>query len=106
MKINETLITALNTQVEKPAAREGKSSSAVGPSSDLTLKLTPAQITTLSEHLTSLQALHESSALGPVFDAKKVDAIRNDIESGRFSVDSGKVADGMIKDTIDFFKSK
>jgi len=104
MKINDTLKTGLNTKVEKPAPSEGNSTSAVGPSS--IAAPTPAQITTLSNQLLALQALQESNGIGPVFDAKKVDMIRSEIESGRFSVDSGKVADGMIKDTIDFLKSK
>lgn len=104
MKINNTLKTELGTKVEKSTTGEAKLSSAVIPRSDLAPS--PAQITTLSDHLLALQALQKNIAIEPAFDAKKVDMIRNEIESGRFSVDSEKVADSMIKDTIHFFKTK
>lgn len=100
MKINENLKTALNTVVEKPAASESKPSSIIGPSSN-SVKPPAADITTLSSQLQALQATIANS---PVFDSKKVDIIRSEIESGQFSVDSGKVADGMINDAVAFLK--
>jgi negative regulator of flagellin synthesis FlgM len=62
-----------------------------------------ADVTKLSSQLQSLQAIVANS---PVFDAKKVDIIRSEIESGRFSVDSEKVADAMVKDAVSLLKSK
>jgi negative regulator of flagellin synthesis FlgM len=100
MKINENLKTALNTVVEKPAASENKPSSIIGPSSN-SVKPPAADVTTLSSQLQALQATIANS---PVFDSKKVDMIRSEIESGQFSVDSGKVADGMINDAVAFLK--
>jgi negative regulator of flagellin synthesis FlgM len=100
MKINENLKTALNTVVEKPAASESKLTSIIGPSSN-SVKPPAADITTLSSQLQALQATIASS---PVFDSKKVDMIRSEIESGQFSVDSGKVADGMIQDAVAMLK--
>jgi negative regulator of flagellin synthesis FlgM len=100
MKINENLKTALNTVVEKPAASESKPSSIIGPSSN-SVKPPAADVTTLSSQLQALQATIANS---PVFDSKKVDMIRSEIESGQFSVDSGKVADGMINDAVAFLK--
>ena len=104
MKINDNLKTGLNTAVEKPAASESESTSAVTPSSGIAPS--PAQITTLSNQLQALQALQANLGTSPMFDAKKVEAIRAEIESGQFSVDAGKVADGMIKDAVAFFKPK
>ena len=51
-----------------------------------------------------LQALQATIANSPVFDSKKVDMIRSEIESGQFTVDSGKVADGMINDAVALLK--
>lgn len=102
MKINDPLKTALNTVVEKPTTGESTSTSTVRPSSGA-VPPPAADVTKLSSQLQSLQAIVANS---PVFDAKKVDIIRSEIESGRFSVDSEKVADAMVKDAISLLKSK
>ena len=102
MKINDNLKTALNTVVEKPTTSESNPTSTIGPSSN-SVNPPAADITTLSSQLQALQATIANS---PVFDSKKVDMIRSEIESGQFSVDSGKVADGMVQDAIAFLKSK
>jgi len=104
MKINDNLKTGPNAAVEKPAASEGGATSAVTSSSSAAPS--PAQITTLSNQLQALQALQENLGTSAMFDAKKVETIRNEIESGQFSVDAGKVADGMIKDAVAFFKPR
>jgi len=105
MKINDNLKTGLNTAVEKPAASESETVSVVSANSSVAAP-SPAQITSLSNQLQALQALQENLGTSSMFDAKKVDAIRAEIESGQFSVDAGKVADGMIKDAVALFKSK
>ena len=102
MKINSDLRNISNPSGAKPASVETNSPSSVGSGS----APTAAQITTLSSQLTTLQSLQSNLSSTPMFDAKKVDAIRLEIENGQFSVDSGKVADGMIKDAISFAKSK
>jgi len=102
MKINDSLRNISNPPGAKPASVETNSPSSVGSSS----APSAAQITTLSSQLTTLQSLQSNLASTPMFDAKKVDAIRMEIESGQFSVDSGKVADGMIKDAVSFAKAK
>ncbi len=102
MKINDNMKTVLNTVVEKPAASESNPTSTIGPSSN-SVKPPASDITTLSSQLQALQATIASS---PVFDSKKVDMIRSEIESGQFSVDTDKVADGMVRDAISFLKSK
>ena len=103
MKINDNLKTGPNAAVEKPAASEGNASAVTSSSSAAP---SPAQITTLSNQLQALQALQENLGTSAMFDAKKVETIRNEIESGQFSVDAGKVADGMIKDAVAFFKPR
>jgi negative regulator of flagellin synthesis FlgM len=45
------------------------------------------------------QALASVSSTGAVFDTSKVQEIKDAIASGRFQVDAGKVADGLI-DTV------
>lgn len=99
MIINDNLKTTINTVVDKPAPTDNKASPTVRPSTGAvpvgtdTAKLSP-----------QLQALQATIASSPVFDSKKVDMIRDEIESGRFSVDSEKVADSMVNDVISFLK--
>lgn len=101
MKINNTP----NSLVNLPAARtDGENSASASVSSSAAPSA--AQITTLSSQLTALQALQTNLAVKPMFDAKKVDMIRQEIENGTFSVDTGKVADNMIKDAISFSLGK
>ncbi|MDL2284683.1 flagellar biosynthesis anti-sigma factor FlgM [Oxalobacter sp. OttesenSCG-928-P03] len=46
---------------------------------------------------TQLQSVMEQVGDTAVFDAKKVDEIKAAISGGNFQVDTGKVADGLIK---------
>lgn len=46
---------------------------------------------------TQLQSVMEQTGDTAVFDAKKVDEIKAAISGGHFRIDTGKVADGLIK---------
>ena len=46
-----------------------------------------------------LQSLEANVAMDNVFDANKVEAIKLAISNGEFSIDAGKIADGLI-DTV------
>ena len=51
-----------------------------------------------------LQALQSAVADSSSFNAGKVEDIKNAIASGSFMIDAGKVADGMIADSIAMLK--
>jgi negative regulator of flagellin synthesis FlgM len=55
-----------------------------------------AESVTLSPLSSQLQSLEAKVAAGSVYDAEKVDAIKSAISSGQFTVNSEKVADGLI----------
>ena len=100
MKINEQINKGINHAVEKPdSSVESQPSSSAVQSTVLKNDVTTA---TISTTLQSIQSLVSS---GPVFDAKKVEAIRNEIEAGTFVVDTGKVADSLISNSIAAIKA-
>ncbi|MGB0129044.1 MAG: flagellar biosynthesis anti-sigma factor FlgM [Rhodocyclaceae bacterium] len=51
----------------------------------------------LSSFSTQLQQIESAMATTPAVDVGRVDEIKQAITEGRFKVDSGKVADGLIK---------
>jgi negative regulator of flagellin synthesis FlgM len=57
---------------------------------------TSGESVTLSPLSSQLQSLEAKVAAGSVYDAGKVDAIKSAISSGQFTVNSEKVADGLI----------
>ena len=54
---------------------------------------------TLSALSAQLQSLEANVAMDNVYDADKVEAIKLAISNGEFSIDAGKIADGLI-DTV------
>lgn len=92
MKINDSIKQAIDLKADKLPVNSGKKaekSNASTPSAS-TESVT---LSTLSSQLKSLEA---KVAGTEVFDAKKVDEIKAAISSGQFTVDSDKVADGLI----------
>lgn len=50
----------------------------------------------LSSEAKTMQALHDELAQVPEVDMKRVEAVKADIASGRFQVDAGAVARGLL----------
>jgi len=96
MKINEQINKGINHAVEKPDSPV-EAQLSPEPIQSTVIAKNDATTATISSTLQSIQSLISS---GPVFDAKKVEALRNEIESGRFVVDTGKVADSLISNSI------
>lgn len=96
MKINEQINKGINHTVDKPDSSVETKPSASSVQSPVIAK-NDVTTATISTALQSIQSLVSS---GPVFDAKKVEALRNEIESGKFVVDTGKVADSLISNSI------
>ncbi len=67
----------------------------------------PNKVTGKSESVPETDSVQISSASlqsNEVFDSSKVDAIKEAISSGQFTVDTGKVADGLINTVKDLLK--
>ncbi|GAC1427499.1 MAG: hypothetical protein NVSMB6_27690 [Burkholderiaceae bacterium] len=91
MKINDAAKNAPGLGVGTTPARAGnKSDTALSQSNNAT------DTVSLSSQS---QALAGASAGNSVFDVSRVQEIKEAIASGRFQVDAGKVADGLI-DTV------
>jgi len=72
-------------QTRAPRAEEGKAAAATPD---------PVQLSTLSSTLQQLQSQLSSS---PVVDAARVQEIKQAMSEGKFKVDTGKVADGLLQ---------
>jgi negative regulator of flagellin synthesis FlgM len=103
MKINDRISTGINPQVDQTDASANKQSvvTQIQAQDNVTAKAV-ATTATISTEVQTIQSLASS---GPVFDNKKVEALRNEIDAGTFSVNTDKVADGLIKSTISLVKS-
>lgn len=101
MKINEQINKGINHAVDKLDSSVESQPSLNSVQSSIVAK-NDVTTATISATLQSIQSLVSS---GPVFDAKKVEALRNEIESGKFVVDTGKVADNLIANSIAALKA-
>lgn len=61
---------------------------------------------TLSPMSSQIQSLEKKVASETVFDAEKVEAIKSAIAGGQFTVNSEKVADGLIQTVKDLLSTK
>lgn len=59
----------------------------------------------LSAMSSELSALETQLSASPAFDAKKVEAIKQAIAEGRFTINSGAIADKLLSSVQDFLKS-
>lgn len=106
MKINDSKNNAVNLgldklSVDKVSEKSNKGingSTASTPASDDSVTLSP-----LAQQLQSLQAKMGTES---VFDAEKVNEIKNAIMRGDFKIDTEKVADGLIQSVKDILGNK
>jgi len=90
MKIDDSLKkpSGLATgQLDPKAAKSSESSKASS---------TPVEKVTFSSMSSQLQALETKVAAADSFEVKKVEAIKSAILDGQFTINSDKVADGLI----------
>lgn len=100
MKINDSIKQPVDLATEKLGVKSGKKTEQASTSAAATESVT---LSTLSSQLKSLEAKVASTE---VFDVEKVDAIKSAISSGQFTVDSGKVADGLISSVQDLLNTQ
>lgn len=104
MNISDS-IKKLGIGVDKPVLDKGTSSKST--------EKTPASATpaskdnvTLSAASVQMQSIEAGIASSEVFDTSKVDEIKSAIARGDFTVDTGKVADGLLQTVKDLIHSK
>ena len=100
MKINDIIKKSVGLDTEKLGTSSGKKveKSSEGAKS--------AETVTLSPLSAQLQSLETKVAAADVFDAEKVEAIKSAIASGKFKVDSEKIADGLIVSVKELLNKK
>jgi negative regulator of flagellin synthesis FlgM len=102
VKINPS-ITAVNGGKDAQTTASSRGQPRVEGQSSTTGSGDTIHLSTLSSHL---HALESSLAAGGAFDAKKVSAITQAIRDGKFSVNSGVVADKLIATTQELLGKK
>lgn len=105
MKIDEIKNKPLSVGSEKADAKPtgAPSKQAVGNTSG---KSAPVENVTLSTMANQLKSLETSMATENVYDANKVESIKNAIRDGQFKVNSEKVAEGLISTVKDLIQNK
>jgi len=93
-------ITAVNSGKD---AQASKGSRAGGAGKTAVDKGDTIHLSALSSHLHELES---SLAAGGEFDAKRVDAIKQAIRDGRFSINTGVVADKLIESAQELIGKK
>lgn len=102
MKINDSIKQPVDLTANKLSDNAGKkadkASGSTPPAS--------AESVTLSTLSSQMKTLETNVANAEVFDAQKVDAIKSAIASGQFTVDSDKVAEGLISSVRDLLNTQ
>lgn len=95
MKISDPKSVAqpLEKSVGRPAAKNGQP---VAPAAG-----EPIQLSAMSSQLSALGTQLSS---GPEFDSAKVDAIKQAISDGQFSINAGAIADKLLTSVEEFLK--
>lgn len=101
MKINDAIQKNLGVGFDKtdPKSARKTDTSSAGQSS-------ASGKVTLSEMSAKLQSLEAKVAAENVYDAEKVEAIKQAISNGQFTVSAEKVADGLINTVKDMLQTR
>ena len=100
MKIDDTL------KVKSGLTSSSSEKSAKTESQPIKVEKTSEDKVTLSARSSELQSLGASAATGEAFDVKKVEEIKAAILDGQFTIDSNKVADGLINTVKDLLATQ
>ncbi len=105
MNISDS-IKKLGIGVDKPALDKGSASKGNDKAASATVATPASDNVTLSSASVQLQSIEAGMSAGEVYDTKKVDEIKAAIARGDFSVDTGKVADGLLQTVKDLIQPK
>jgi negative regulator of flagellin synthesis FlgM len=100
MKINDIVKKSIGLDPEKLSSNSSKKAEKSGDDVKST------ESVTLSPLSAQIQSLEAKVASTEVFDTEKVDAIKSAISSGKFKVDSEKVAEGLISSVKELLNKK
>jgi negative regulator of flagellin synthesis FlgM len=100
MKINDIVKKSIGLDPEKISSSSSKKAEKSGDDVKST------ESVTLSPLSAQIQSLEAKVASTEVFDTEKVDAIKSAISSGKFKVDSEKVAEGLISSVKELLNKK
>ena len=105
MKIDEIKNKALSVGNDKADAKSTGAAAkhAVG---NISSKSALVENVTLSTMANQLKSLETAMATEDVYDANKVESIKNAIRDGQFKVNSEKVAEGLILTVKDLIQNK
>lgn len=106
MKINDSNKNAVNLGIEKAATEKANNAKADAQKSSSAADAKPKDSVTLSPIAQQLKEIESSISTGGVFDASKVNEIKDAISKGEFKVDTGKVADGLIQSVKEMLSNK
>ena len=98
MKINDSIKQTIDLTTSKAGVSSGKKAEQQGTSA-------ATESVTLSTLASQMKTLEAKVANTEVFDAVKVDAIKSAITNGQFTVDSEKIAEGLVSSVRDFLNT-
>ncbi|SDK12313.1 anti-sigma-28 factor, FlgM family [Methylophilus rhizosphaerae] len=104
MNISDSIKKLGTTGVDKTALDKNAGSNRSDKAGAATSQQPGTDNVTLSAASVQLQSLESGLASGEVFDANKVDEIKAAIARGDFSVDTAKVADGLLQTVKDLIQ--
>lgn len=99
MKINDTIQKSLGLGLDKADSKPAKKQDSTP------VQNKDAGSVTLSPLSTKLQSLEVKVAADNVYDAEKVESIKLAIKNGHFSVNTERVADGLIDSVKDLLQA-
>lgn len=102
MNISDS-IKKMGVGVDKPTLDKG-TTKASDKTASASSTAAASDNVTLSSASVQLQSLESGLAAGEVFDANKVEEIKAAIARGDFSVDTAKVADGLLQSVKDLIQ--
>lgn len=106
MKINDSKNNPVNLGLEKLSVDKVGEKSGAKPVGGAAANSASDDSVTLSPLAQQLQAMQAKAGTDSVFDAEKVNEIKNAIMRGDFKIDTEKVADGLIQSVKDILGNK
>ncbi len=103
MNISDSIKKLGTTSVDKPVLDKNTASKGSEKTAQTSSQAGTDNVT-LSAASVQLQSLEAGLASGEVFDANKVEEIKAAISRGDFSVDTAKVADGLLQTVKDLIQ--
>lgn len=103
MNISDS-IKKMGVGVDKPTLDKGAANKGSEKAAGTSTSASSTDNVTLSSASVQLQSLESGLAAGEVFDTNKVEEIKAAISRGDFSVDTAKVADGLLQSVKDLIQ--